>query len=894
MSRMQPPRWASRFLNWFVAEELREEIIGDLEEAYQYRKEQVGKFKADLWFISDVFKFFKPYTFEKYSRTKQYLPMVKNYFKIALRNIVKRKGFTAINLGGLTVSLSVILIVGLFLNYHKSYDQHYPKSERTYRLENVFRSQTYAPFRFDGFYGADRNAQLETKAFLNSFSEVEEVAYLLQSDAAISQQDEYFLEFGDERHAVELILFTNTPNEFLSIFPQHFTVGSEGLFSADFQKVLLTESLAARLFGDNWNSEQLIGKAFKMEAENQEASNYTIAGIIDDPKPNSHFTFNMIVNTPRIPSWGAYTYFTTPEPIDPQLLKERINERYVELEPVYGKDERYKGVQIQNVSDIHLANGDILYELRARVNPTILTIFATVALVILFITWTNYMNLSIAMYSHRQKEIGMRKVMGARSKDIVYQLMVEIIMVSLLAFPLAMFLVYMVLPLFNHLMELQIPTSKLFSFGVIASAIGITIFTGVISGLYPALIFSRKHLLNLFKSKLNQAQGKYGFGMRRMLVGAQFVLLVLMLSLTGYIYLQMDFVRSKDLGFNQEGVINVPIEGIEKHRLFKEKLQSLSEIAVVGTGRIPGRNRFNMTTYLLQGKEEIFDDANVIYADYETMIALGIDHPAFKKLENGLDRVHLINHALAQNFTSTYDLTQEDLIGKVIVDEPEYTDPETGEVGVKRPIDGILPDMHYFSLKFDINPLIFAVDREPGWAFNSVVRLKEGENLLQVIPQIEEAYYEAGNTTPFDFSFLSKNIEQLYESERRTFWLISVLSVVAILLAMVGLIGLVSYLVFTRQKEIGIRKVFGASITQILFIVNKEFIILMVLATAIATPFIYLIAGKWLENFAYRIDMSPMMILAAGAGAMLIVALVVSFQSRKTATTNPTDVLTEE
>ncbi len=894
MNTPPPPQWAYRFLQWFVAEDLQEEIVGDLEEAYAHRCAQHGKLRADLWFIADVIRFFRPYSFEKYSGSKQYLPMFKNYFKIALRNLLKRKGFTAINLGGLTISLAVILMVGLFMSHHRSYDQHYPKAERTYRLENVYRSQTYAPFRFEKYYRSDRGTQLATQSFLNTFAEVEEVAYLLQSDAAISRQEEYFVELDNRERAVEQVLFTNTPEEFLGIFPQAFRLGSADLFRRNFQQALLTESLAERLFGDDWASQELMGQTFQMPADELSDSTYAVAGVIEDPRPNSHFTFTMILHTPRIPSWGAYTYFTTAAPMAPETLRERINQRYAEIEPDYGQDERYKGVRVQNISEIHLAEGDILYELRARISPTILTIFSTVALVILFITWTNYTNLSIAMYSHRQKEIGMRKVLGARSQDIVAQLLVEIVLTALLTFPLAMWLVSATLPAFNQLMGLEIPQSRLFAWPVLGAALGVTVLTGLLSGLYPALIFSRKGLLKLFQARLNQSQGKYGFGLRRVLIGAQFALLVLMLSLTGYVYRQMNFIQSKDLGFERAGVIEIPMDGIEKHQIAKSILKKMPEVEAVGAGRIPGKNRFNMTTYLLQGEDDIMDDANVIYADREAMQAIGVEHPAFAELAEGKDRVYLINRTLAEKLMQRYDLTEPELIGQTIVDEPEYTDPETGEVGIKRPIAGILPDMHYFSLKYEINPLIFAIDRQRGWTFNTVIRLKPGADLGEVVPQIEEAYYAAGNTVPFDLSYLDEQIERLYESDQRTLWLISVLSLVAILLAVMGLVGLVSFLVFTRKKEIGIRKVLGASIGQILLLINQEFLVLMLIATVIATPLVYLLAGEWLSNFAYRIDLNPILILAAGMGAMLIVVLVVSLQSRQAALTNPGDVLTEE
>lgn len=663
-----PPKWATKFLHAFVAEELEEEIAGDLLEAYEHRLQNRSKWKADLLYVLDVFRFFKPYSFEKYSRTKQYLPMVKNYFKIAFRNIMNRKGFTSINLIGLTLSIALILIISLFLNYHLSYDAHYPKSDRTYRLENAYRSQRYAPFRFESYYSSDRPTQLKNKQWLESFSAVDQVTYLLQSDAAIGPQDDHFLDFSGDKFICDQLVFTNTAVEFLSIFPQEFLMGSAAAFSRNFQQALLTETTAERIFGEDWQTQNLVGRTFTMDTERLEDNNYQLAGVVADPAPNSHFTFNMLTHTHRIPSWAAYTYFTTHEQADLETLQAELNVRYGEIEPNYGQDERYKGAVLQPLTDIHLSQFDILYELRARVNPSILFIFGTVALVILGITLINYTNLSIAMYSHRQKEIGMRKVMGARGQDIIMQLMLEVLLVALISLPLAGLVVYGALPSFNELMDIDIPIAALLSIKTLLIGVLIALGTGLLSGLYPSIIFSRKNLLKLFKAKINQSQGKYHFGLRRALLGVQFVLLVLMLSLTGYVYQQMDFIQSKDLGFEEKGVISIPTQGWEEHTQAKAMLEKLIEIEKVGTGRLPGTNRFNTTTYKLKGQEEIFDDANGISADLSTMRTIGVEHPSFQQLDAGFDRVYLINRTLADQLMTTYDLEEEELIGSTIIE----------------------------------------------------------------------------------------------------------------------------------------------------------------------------------------------------------------------------------
>jgi len=892
-SQFHPPKLATRFLRWYCSDILLEEIEGDLQEAYHYRRKYHGRWQADYVYFLDVLRFFKPYSFEPYSNTKQFIPMFKNYLKIAIRNIMKRKGFTAINLGGLTLSLSVVILIGLFLDHHLSYDRHYPEADQIYRIGRKFRSQVYAPFAFESYWQTERNAQLNNQKLFNEMPDIKHTALMLQSESAISRQNEVFISLSDKEIEVKDFLYTNTPTDFLAIFPQKLLKGSYQEFRDLFKSVLITESTAKNLFGAEWETSDVIGKRFEMVNDYFDEHTYVITGVIEDSPASSHFKYNFIVHVDRIPSWGAYTYVKTNEPIQPDLLAGKIDQQMAQKVPGYEEDPLEKGPVIQPVSAIHSADLDILYELKPRISKNVLFIFGSVALVILLITWTNYMNLSIAMYTQRQKEIGMRKVLGARRNDITFQLLTEIMLIALLAFPIALGAVYLCLSGFAEFMQIQLTANELFDPVKLGIAIGITLATGLFSGIYPALVFSRKDMLNLFKSKLS-GNNRYGFQLRRFLIAFQFVLVISMISMTSYLYQQMQYIQNRSLGFEQNGVVSIPTEGTEEHLKVKSILSAKPAIAYIGSGRLPGGDLFNQTTYTLQGYEDIYDDANVIYADYGVMKALGIDHPAFERLDQGMDSVQLINRSMAEKFKSAYGLTEADLLGRKIISEPEYTDEETGEVGFPYGINGILPDMHYFSLKHEITPLIFEVRKNRNYAYNTVIRIEEGANLAQTMGLIEDAYYEAGNTVPFDYTFLDDFIDRLYKNDQRTLGLIATLSVVAIFLAMLGLASLVSFMVYARQKEIGIRKVFGASVSQILLLLNKEFVYLMIGATLLSTPLIYIMAEQWLSNFAYRITINPLVIGIAGFIALALVMLVVSLQSRKTARSNPTHVLTDE
>ncbi len=889
MIEYQPPKWATRLLHWFCDELLLEEIEGDLYEAYQYRAKREGPGRAGWKYTLDVLRFFRPYAFEKYSRSKQFIPMFKNYYKIAIRNILKRKSFTAINLTGLTLSLSVVLLVGLFLQYHLTFDDHYPDSDRIYRIGNNYRSQSYTCYPFDGYYRADRKTELRFYDLLKSLPEVRQAVYLMPSNTAPSRLGDCFLEMPGKRIEEEQILFTNTPADFLEVFPQEQLTGSFTDFRNKINSVLLTRSVAEKLFGWDWRKQEVVGQSFSI-LEDQ----YTIAGVVEDGPANSHFQYNLIINVEDLDGWGAYTYFKTKNPIDREAFIAKLNPQLDQVEPGYSEDPRQRPPYIQNIEEIHTSQRDILYEMKARISPTVLRIFGAVALVILIITWVNYMNLSIAMYTQRQREIGMRKVMGARAMDISFQLMTEIVLIALLAFPIAWTLVYTVLPTFSGLMDISLSREKLYQPGILLLAVGLTVFTGIVSGIYPAIVFSRKKLTRLFSDRLSQTQGKYGRSVRRALLGLQFLLLVAMVSITVYIYQQMQYVQQKELGYNSEGVVSIPADGAEKHQRLKTKLLAMPGVEHVGSGALPGANMFNQTTYRLEGEEEVYDDAHILDIDLGLMRALAIEHPAFERLEAGMDSVQLINQTFADKLERLYGYSPSELIGKNVISEPEYVDEESGQVGFPYGIHGVLPDIHFFSLKHRLNPLIFEIRKDREYAGNTVVKFTDGVNFHLALGKVKDAYETVESEIPFAYTFLDERIEKLYRSERRSLWLISVLSLVAIVLAVMGLVGLVSFLVHTRQKEISIRKVFGASVGQILLLINREFVWLMIAATMLAVPLVYLIMNNWLDNFAYRIPINPVWIILAGMLSLLIVMAVVSLQSRRTARTSPAETLAAE
>ncbi len=871
----RPPKWASNFLEYFVAEDLLEEIQGDLLEAYEYRAENKGIRYAKRQYILDVFRFFKPYAFEKYSRAKQFLPMFDSYFKVAFRNILKRKSFTLINLSGLSIGLTVICILGIYLKHELTYDHHLPDAEHTYRLMNKYRDQVYTCMSFNDYYGSDQNTQLQLVNYLKSKEEVIQACHFSLSGTAPTNTSQFYARFDDRELVAEKVLFTNTGQQFQEIFGLEFLAGNPSIAFSSYGKIILSERQAIRWFGSQWAKRELIGKEIQLQGES-----YELAAIVKDLPSNTHFEFNIILHLPTIPGWAAYTYFTLSEKANPNPLVAELEQSLAEIYPRYLEDPLFKGFEAIGVRDIHFRL-ETLYELKPSGNRAYLLSFASVALIILLIIITNYTNLSIAMYAERQKELGMRKVLGARGMDIGLQLGAESLLLALLALPVCLITLSLLLPYFNDLMDLTIKATELFSLSNILSLLGLILLTGLFSAAYPALKYGGSSMLRLFGKTPKVLQFGRLLNFRNGLLSTQFVMVVGLLSLTYFIYQQMNFVNSQNLGYQKEGIIYFPVEGPEKFQAIKSRLEQIPEIQSIGANGVPGAEMFNQSTYKMLGSETTLSDGTDQYFSLGSIQTLGIDCPPCSLLQAGRQNIFLINQTAADKLAKIKGLPPQALIGQVLITEPEYENEESAYgYGFPHTIDGIIEDYKYFSLKYTSQSLLINVSAEPQYVYEMLIRA-ETNDWSQLLRKITSAYKTIEAETPFQFQFLSDHLAELYASERQAGILMAGLSLVAILLCLTGLAGVVSYLAFSRQKEMGIRKVLGASSLDILATFQKEYIYLVGLATLIALPIAIFFANQWLENFAVRIEPHFSIVLLAGITALLLILALVSLQTMK-------------
>ena len=882
---IRPPKFATQFLRWFCAEELIEEVQGDLEEAYRFRRNKYGKLRADLWFISDVLKFFKPYAFEKHSRSKQFLPMFNNYVKVSVRNIGKRRGFAAINTIGLSIGTTAVMLVGLYIHHEANYDQSFPDSENIYRLVNKYRDQTYTCMKFSDYYGSGYETQLELTNHLKRYDGVEEACHFVPNLSAIGPASKWYI-FADGREFVrDDFLFTNTGSAFQVIFPQDFLIGSpESAFSM-FETVVLTESVAQLLYGEDWRYKNLLTKSIRIQDET-----FQVAGVVADLPGNIHFDFGILVHQKEIPSWAGYTYFKTIPGTSGEEILAKINADVELFYPGYTEDVLSKGIELVALQDIHFIDG-MLYEIKTTANVQYLKIFAIVGCVILLIIWTNYANLSIATYAGRQKELGIRKVMGALSKDISLQVVVEALLLSILCFPFVLLLIYLLLPSMNELLGVDIAKAIILQPVTLLIFLGILVFTGLVSGVYPAIVFGSKSMIKLMEGKLNATKSGRFFSFRRVLLIGQFFMVVALMSLASTIGKQIQYIQEKPAGFVREGVVFFNVAGAEKFKAMQQLIESMPEVKAIGSGMVPGAEMYNQLTYKMRGTDEVFSDGTQLYTSLGSLKVLEIHSDALTQLSNQ-DSVFLINETAARKLAAVKGVEPNKLIGDVLITEPEWENEEFGN-GIPHTIAGIIADFDYFSLKYESQSLLMEVHTSPGWVYNMLVRA-ETDNWVETISKIEEHYLAVEEKRPFELTFLDSYMEELYDKEVSAVKLASGLTLISVILSIMGLVGVVGFVTLTRKKEIGVRKVFGASTQSILGLIVKEYATMLVLATMLAVPASMYLGNQWLMDFAYRIAPSFWTVVLFGGITFAIVAFVVVAQSFKSANMNPSDTLRYE
>ena len=802
--------------------------------------------------------------------------MLKNYFKIAFRGYLRNGKFTALNLLSLVIGLFVAFVGISYLLFETGYERFHQNSDRIYRVAWSYRSQDYSIVGFPSSVETGED-QIRHAEAISTTPGLEEVVQFINAPGP------EFIASGEAKIQEDGILTTNTAKSFVKMFSWQPILGTLDNFGNGIRKAMLTESVAAKLFGPEFKTNsQLIGSTLRVGGED-----YELAAIIQDVPVNSHFDFKIALNSEQINYWGTRVYVLAEPEVNASSLTAQINQTFATINPRMAQDELYKGHFLQPISDIHL-HSNLLYESKSPGNKGYLLLIGFFSAFILIITLFNYTNLTLAIKSKESKMIGVRKAMGADNSMIVSQFLVDGIALSLIAVPLVGILVSLLVPRFNSLMGTDLADNLLQNPQNLVLLVGLAVFLGLVASISPSIYLSVRKTVSLFKEDSKQVNFQQ-FPVRKYLVISQFVILIAISCVSVFISSQLRFVAEKDLGYRKDGIL-FAYTSPEKLGYFQEKIRQIPGVLSVGNGSSLGIETFNQGTYRLEGSDQIFDDSNQLYFDFEALKAYGIQVTQ-GKLEGS--RITLINRTAAERFAQLQGISPDELIGRQVITEPEYVNEETGETGFPFTIGGIVEDIHLFSLREKVGPYFLTISDSLVMDGRSIVAFNP-ENSASVMNSIAEVYKGMDEELPLELEFMSDNLSQLYAQESQLSDLLRYFNLVAVCLAGLGIIGITLFMTISRKKEIGIRKVLGASVLSIIQLATKEYLVMVGVAFLVAIPISYYTVQTWLDNFAYQIGINPLVFVGVGLLTLAFTAALVSFISYHAANANPVNSLKDE
>jgi len=802
--------------------------------------------------------------------------MLKNYFLVAFRNIIKQKFYAFINILGLTIGITATLFVILYVSDELSYDRFHTNIDNMYRVglhgrlggQDIRVTSTPPPL---------------VAALKNDVPGIQDAVRVWErSDVIIGYEDLLFTE--------DKIFFTDS--SFFDFFSFKLLEGDPKTALTEPNSIVLTENSARKFFGkDSGLGKILIFGNAKRAMK--------VTGIVQDPPSNSHFKFNYLVSfssndfgiSDQWLSNSLNTYFIKHnealiDEIDAKLNNDIIP-KYVgpqiqqflgiSLDQFIEQDGAY-GYFINPVKDIHLYS-DVQGELEPPGNISYIYIFIAIGLFILIIASINFMNLSTAKSAGRAREVGMRKTFGSLKRQLMGQFLVESIIYSLVSVILASIITILLLPQFNLISGKILSYRVLISPMMVTGLVSLVIVVGFLAGSYPAFYLTSFKITEVLKGQASK--GMKSGRIRSVLVILQFSISILLIICTAIVYNQLQYTQKKNLGFKKENVMVIAnVSRLENNRQgFKDALMSHNAIAAASYSNsvIPGVN--NTTIFRKPGLEEDHI-VGVYFADHEHMETMGFE------LDEGRD--------FSRDFLS--DSTAM-LVNQAVVDEMGWDDPIgeklisfNGAEPLELTVIGVLQNFNFESLRDVVRPLMI---RLGDFGDDMTVRVKF-EDPKEAVQFVESKWRELATDAPFEYSFLDEQFDELYRAEQRLGLLFTIFTILALFIATLGLFGLAAFTAEQRTKEIGIRKVMGASIMGVMQVLSFEFIKYIGIAFIVAIFPAYYFMSKWLENFVYRVDISVWTIFLSGLFALLVAVFTVSYQSFKAARINPAKTLRYE
>lgn len=877
-----PPRGALKFLRWFCSEQLLEEIEGDLYESYIKDIAKGGVRRANINYIINVLLFIRPFAIRKNKITYETnsFAMFKNYIVIAFRSLKKKVGYSLVNIAGLSVGLACSIIILMYVKYELSYEDFQIGTENTYRmaLNRVY------PGRSVDFAVIPHSIGHQMQ---EDFPEVQQIARVIPPFG--TQVFRYGDKFFDED---KVIVADST---IFDVFTIPLVSGNPKTALVEQNSAVISESTAKKYFG----TEDPLGKT--LEANN---NNFLITAVAKDYPKNSHLEFEIITSTTGIPflepinftSFVAQTYIKLTDGFDPKILEAKLPaflKKYADgqIRATTGMSyDEYIAAgngynyTLQPFKDIHL-HSDLQGEFKQNGNYTYVIIFISVAAFILLIACINFMNLSTARSTERAKEVGLRKVMGSIKEQLVFQFLTESVLLAFMSLVVALGLAYLSFPYFSGITGINFSFALLGTPWLILAILVGTIVIGLLAGLYPAFVISGFMPAVVLKGRMQtSAKGVY---LRNGLVVFQFAISIMLISCTLIIYDQMSYLLNKDMGFDKENMLIIENANVitEKTEVFRDRLLSNPNVLKVGySSGLPGRIYPGFVIQPPDGEKETYV-ARQLVVDENMLETMGLSIIAGR----GFQREFNDSLSVILNQSAVNKLGISNPIGKKITHS--NNDPTQNRTYT---IIGIIEDYHFHTLHREIEPQ--AITHTSGAiSFIQYIGVKiTPNNVSRTIQDIEQEWRALESDSPFKSTFLDDDLKQHYNAERQSGSVFTTFTSVAIIIACIGLFSLAAYMAGQKRKEIGVRKVMGASVLSIVFLLSRDFTKLILVSIVLAVPVSYLWMSNWLEEFAYRIDLGVGSFILAGGASLLIGWITVSFQSIKAAIVNPTESLRNE
>lgn len=877
----RPPLLALKLLKWFCRPEYHADIEGDLIESFEENSEAKGSTKAKWLLFKDLLQLFRPgilRPFPSFARIRS-SGLWKSNMKAAIRSLIKRKEYSLVNSLGLSLGIASTLLVLLYVQDEFSYDKSIPNADQVFKLIEERKTpegtntRGYVPYSFARTIPQDFPEVAGATAFSGPYS---------GQQVWVNNHRGERLNFLEDNALI-------ADNQFLSVFGLRLLAGDPSTALKEPNSIVLTESTASRLFGETDPLGQFISAAGKKSI---------VTGICQDVPQNSHLKFSYLVSSSSV-TWFNQEDFTLKythlylrlhpqanadqlETKFPDMVKtymsgeiERINQLSWEAYQAAGNGFAYK---LKPLTSIHLDPQDF-GGMKAGGSIVTIRILIAIAILIFSIACVNFINLATARSAERAREVGVRKVMGSYRLQLIAQFLTESLTLSFISLLLALGLVWLALPHFNELANKHLVLNP--DLPSVTGLIAAGILVGLLAGIYPAFALSSFKPIAVLKGNFStRASGKW---LRNGLVVFQFWIAIVLITCTLVIQKQVDYLADKDLGFDQEQLM--VIEGTFDRKgnfakPFLNEIQNLPQVkAAAGTIWLQGFRDPRMESYEAMGADQRVNMASAILGDgFAQVLGLElIEGTLFS--ENTTDSSMII---LNESALKSFGL--DDPIGKKVamVNQEKGTTIKTYYT-----IKGVVKDFHYQSLHEVIGPLVMLSNElyaQRMWVI--AARLNAGMT-REGAKAIEQKWKELLPDLPFNFRFLDQVLDNRYEAERHTSQVFSIFSGLSIFISVIGLFALSAYTVSMRAKEIGIRKVVGASVGAILKLLSKDFSLMVLLALLLAFPIGWYAMESWLNDFAYRVDLSPLTFLLSGGLILMITWCTVGYQSLKAARTNP-------